>query len=152
MEVGTVSTTGQLTRTYVLPIDQDDGEATAYQAVAVPSDTTNEEATFEITGVLPGRYSVVAGSDIDADGIICQLGEQCGAYPSLEREQIIEVTDADRTGLDFTLGILGGLLESSSQSLSGNPGPPATHVRQAPRPNSGDKEALKSNHFRPLTL
>jgi len=135
MEVGTVSTTGQLSRTYVLLIDQDDAEGTAYQAVALPTDTTNEEATFEITGVLPGRYSVVAGSDIDADGIICQLGEQCGAYPSLEREQIIEVTDTDRTGLDFTLGILGGLLESSSQSLSDDAEPPkSSYARQVPPP------------------
>ncbi|UZJ43934.1 S8 family serine peptidase [Marinimicrobium sp. C6131] len=134
MEVGTVSTTGQLTRTYVLLIDQDDAEGTAYQAVAVPTDTSNEEATFEITGVLPGRYSVVAGSDIDADGIICQLAEQCGAYPSLEREQVIEVTDANRSGLDFTLGILGGLLESSAQQGSGAPEPPTTYSRHVSPP------------------
>lgn len=134
MEVGTVSTTGQLTRTYVLLIDQDDAEGTAYQAVAVPTDTSNEEATFEITGVLPGRYSVVAGSDIDADGIICQLAEQCGAYPSLEREQVIEVTDANRSGLDFTLGILGGLLESSAQQGSGAPEPSTTYSRHVSPP------------------
>ncbi len=131
MEVGDVSTAGELTQTYVLLINEDDPESTAYQAIAIPTDSTRQEATFEIAGVLPGRYSLVAGSDIDADGIICQLGEQCGAYPSLDQEQIIEVREADLTNLDFTLGILGGLLESSAQSES-DPAPTLPGYHRTP--------------------
>lgn len=133
MEVGEVSTAGTLSRTYVLLTHEDDPELT-YQAIAIPSDESGEEATFEFTGVVPGRYSLVAGSDMDADGIICQLGEQCGAYPSLEREQFIEVGGTDRTGLNFTLGIIGGLVETTTEPNGDALPGVKTYHRETPSP------------------
>ena len=38
----------------------------------------------------PGNYAIVAGSDMDDDGFICDGGEACGSYPTLD------LPDADR--------------------------------------------------------
>lgn len=120
MSVGEPSSAGTIRRTYVLLLDQDSDNS--YQAVARVEEGGNR-ASFVFPAVAPGRYSLIAGTDIDADGFICQPGEQCGAYPSLEREQTIEVLATDRAGLDFVTGIRGGLLGNNAQSDTPQPQP-----------------------------
>ncbi|WP_158007586.1 S8 family serine peptidase [Marinobacter sp. X15-166B] len=39
------------------------------------------EYRFSFAGVAPGRYFVVAGTDMDNNGIICENGEACAEYP-----------------------------------------------------------------------
>ncbi|WP_051234510.1 S8 family serine peptidase [Marinimicrobium agarilyticum] len=118
MSVGEPSSAGIIRRTYVLLVGEDSDNS--YQAVA-QVETGGERASFVFPEVAPGRYSLIAGTDIDADGFICQPGEQCGAYPSLEREQVIEVLATDRDGLDFVTGIRGGVLGNSAQSDTSPP-------------------------------
>ena len=63
-------------------------------------------ARYSVTDVPAGNYLVIAGSDIDNDLIICQLGEACGAYPSLGLQSIVEVNGSDISGLDFSVDII----------------------------------------------
>jgi serine protease len=53
-----------------------------------------------------GTYYIVAGTDEDNDGFICDPGEPlCGVYPSIEMPDRVSVNPgATIPGLDFTLG------------------------------------------------
>jgi hypothetical protein len=43
-----------------------------------------------------GEYTLVVGSDMDNDGIICDAGEACGAFHTLNDEQeILKTADAE---------------------------------------------------------
>lgn len=57
-------------------------------------------ATFAFEDQLPGEYYFVAGSDMDFDGLICDPGEACGAYPSKELSTLVNVTESI-SDLDF---------------------------------------------------
>ncbi|NIP15662.1 MAG: hypothetical protein GWM88_13465 [Pseudomonadales bacterium] len=50
-----------------------------------------------------GEFLVFAGPDSDNDRFICDAGEPCGAYPLLDRLQLINV-DGDKSGVNFTVG------------------------------------------------
>lgn len=58
---------------------------------------------YRIDGVPPGKYKIVAGTDLDNDGVVCDPGEACGVY--LTEDQPIEIElKEDRSGLDFAAG------------------------------------------------
>jgi serine protease len=59
--------------------------------------------TFTLAGVDPGEYFVFAGTDTDNDGVICDRGEACGAYPTLDQPRAL-VVDGDENGVDFLTG------------------------------------------------
>ncbi|MDQ2076641.1 S8 family peptidase [Marinimicrobium sp. ABcell2] len=88
---------------YVLLLDADTQEPVR-QVLA--SWTSAGELRYELEGVEPGDYLLIAGSDIDADKQICQPGEMCGAYPSFEVRERITITDAMMEDLDIPLDIL----------------------------------------------
>ena len=64
--------------------------------------------SYVISDVAPGEYYVVAGSDADNDGNICEIGESCGAYPVRSEEELITV-DRNMSGIDFLATINSGL-------------------------------------------
>ena len=78
--------------------------------------------TYQFSEVPEGEYVVVAGTDLDNDFTICDNGEACGAYPTLDSALAITV-DRDITGLDFLTGFatsLGpGSLSVDSAAASG---------------------------------
>jgi serine protease len=74
---------------YVLLVDPSDSSAKA-QAVA----TAANGYAYTIRGVVPGKYQVVAGTDVDDNGIINDEGEAFGAYPLLSNPQILDVTES----------------------------------------------------------
>lgn len=43
--------------------------------------------------VRPGDYYLVAGTDIDGDGIICQPGEACAEYPISGLREVITIEE-----------------------------------------------------------
>jgi serine protease len=59
--------------------------------------------TFTLAGVDPGEYFVFAGTDTDNDGVICDRGEACGAYPTLDQPRAL-VVDGDENGVGFLTG------------------------------------------------
>ncbi len=55
---------------------------------------------FTFTNVPEGEYLVIAGSDQDNDGVICDGGEACGSYPTLGLPEPLAL-HADAPGTDF---------------------------------------------------
>src|SRR5690606_6005227 len=87
MQVGNSLAVNQLTQMYVLLLNPETQEALE-QAIPVRS---GNELLYTFSGVPTGDYIVIAGSDIDVDGFICQSAESCGAYPSLALRQSVSV-------------------------------------------------------------
>ena len=65
-------------RHYVLLVSADDERDTLEQAVVSASQGRYE---FAFDQVEPGDYFLVAGSDMDNNGLICENGEACAEYP-----------------------------------------------------------------------
>ena len=101
---------------------------------AVISRAIDGHYTFTINNVPSGQYTLFAGSDSDNDDFLCDPGEACGAYPTLDSPAAILV-NADLTGLTFTSGFR---LNLGSFSTS-------TAAPEVPVPTSGyriDKATL----------
>ena len=107
--VGEVTSQGALTRQYLLVFDN--------TGTKVAETTVELDGSYSIQ--LPsGEYQVVAGSDTDVDLFICDSGETCGSYPSLNRPSSVSVT-SNTGGIDFPVTILGA---SSALNLSDKQG------------------------------
>lgn len=93
-------------RHYVILVSPE-STATLYQQAA---EAVDGRYAFAFSDVAPGEYLLFAGTDFDNDGIICDAGEACGAFPTLTTPRHIAVEE-DIAGLDFSSGIrvqLGG--------------------------------------------
>jgi serine protease len=99
---------GDLGPAYVLVLNADDPARTivAQEAVSTPSG-----GTYSYTVAVPGTaaVSLIAGSDLDNNGVICSAGEACGGYPMLSRQLEVLRPDGNLSGIDFTLAPYGGI-------------------------------------------
>lgn len=77
---------GKLGRLYALLIDV----ATGLPIAQVDTEAAGNYG-FTFVDRLPGSYLLVAGSDLDNDGFICDAGESCGIYPSFALPGVIEL-------------------------------------------------------------
>ncbi len=98
MQVATNPVTADAGYLYILAIDPD-SRATI---VSTEASSSNGQYTYTIEDIPPGDYEIVAGSDMNADNIICDPGESCGAYPTLDQNSIVTVNQS-LTGYDFTV-------------------------------------------------
>lgn len=106
LQVGAAAASGDAGYLYVLLVDQD--LTTLDQASGRGSGGVY---AWSFAGVPDGDYLVVAGTDSDDDGLICDAGEACGAWPTLGVPTAVTVAGASVTGLDFLAGFevsLGG--------------------------------------------
>ncbi len=72
---------------------------------------------FNNVGFISGQsFNIIAGTDMDNDGFICDTGEACGAYLSLDQPKAITETDS-HNGLDFTSGYGIGLQSLSAADI-----------------------------------
>ncbi len=57
---------------------------------------------YQFEHVPPGTYQVIAGTDLDNDGRVCETGEACGTYlmPTFVRTVVVDGNN-DSTGIDF---------------------------------------------------
>ena len=83
---------------------------------------------YAFSAVPSGEYVIVAGTDLDNDGFICDAGEACGAYPTLDFPT--RLTGEDRSGLDFVSGFETSLRAGAAAEDGGAPRPPATGFRR----------------------
>ena len=97
---------------YVLLLDAQTNEPVAQ----VDIDSDNGVYAYQFTGLAYGNhYLIYAGTNPDGDGYICEEGEACGSYLSLDQPATITI-DADLENLDFMTDIHLNL--STTQSLS----------------------------------
>jgi serine protease len=82
---------------YVLLLDP----ATEDSLEQVEVRALGERAPYRFDAVPAGDYLLVAGTDMNNDGFICDDGEACGAWPVESRLETITVS-GDRLGLDFS--------------------------------------------------
>ena len=72
--------------------------------------------------VPPGRYILVAGTDLDNDGLICHAGEACAEYPVAGLRQVIELrANQPVTGLRMTTSYSRPALSTASPALLPRP-------------------------------
>ncbi len=90
---------------YVLLVEAATGVPVAQETVEADAGTY----AFRFDGVPAGAYIIVAGTDSDNDRVICDPGEACGAFRTLDQPEAITV-GADLGGLDFATGFASGLL------------------------------------------
>jgi serine protease len=62
---------------------------------------------YRFDGVAPGRYEVVATTDRDGDGDLCDIGELCGAYPDRGAPIVVTVFGGSvATARDFAVTLV----------------------------------------------
>ncbi len=101
---------------YVLLVDVKTGRASRSQWAGAPR---NGEYRFRLDNVPIAegqRYILLAGTDQNNDGIICDAGEACGVYLSRSQPKTIGTGDSHR-GLDFVSGFSIGLQNQSASLI-----------------------------------
>ncbi|MFL1406033.1 S8 family serine peptidase [Marinobacter sp. M1N3S26] len=87
-------------RHYVLLLDADDFNSSRSMQVVARED--NGEYEYSMDGVTPGDYILVAGTDLDSNGFICENGEACAEYPSAGSREVISISEGETLRLDMT--------------------------------------------------
>lgn len=70
--------------------------------VQVGFDSLTLAYPYQFPAVEAGSYHLVAGSDLDNDGELCDAGEACGRYPVTANPVAIEIVDQNLDGFDFS--------------------------------------------------
>ena len=86
-------------RHYVLLVSAADNGTTAYQTVVSAS---GGQYNFSFANVEPGDYFLVAGTDVDNNGFICENAEACAEYPVNGLPQVISITNEPLESLRFS--------------------------------------------------
>ena len=110
MRVGGKST-GSVGRVFVLVLDDHSSET-----VAQAETDASQGYAFTTPRVAPGTYQIVAGTDLDDDGSICDLEDACGFSP----EPVTVLPGQDTPAIDFVVTTI-----ASPQSVSSGPPEPA---------------------------
>lgn len=99
LQVSSVDLSANAGLHFVILVDNDGNS----NLPAVITRATNGEYTFTINNVPNGEYRLFAGTDSDNDDFLCDAGEACGAYPTLDKPERLLV-NANRSGLVFLSG------------------------------------------------
>lgn len=100
--VGNVLNNGNISQLFVNLVNA----ATSEQVFSVPATQASDDTyAYTFQNIIAGEYFVFAGSDVDNDGNICQLGEICGGFPVADRIAPILV-DSDTSAVDILVNIL----------------------------------------------
>ena len=84
---------------YVLVYDPDTDKSRTTLAVFA-----NGRYSWQLSNYSGSRAVVAAGTDLDADDVVCQLAEVCGGYPVLSTYEAMTLTlTGHRSGLDFSV-------------------------------------------------
>ena len=94
---GAATGVGDTGFTWILLIDPDTGDAVQTTSAR----NQNGRYPYQFSGVQNGSYFVVAGTDSDNDGFLCDPGEACGGYPTHGQLSQIVVSGQDVHGIDF---------------------------------------------------
>lgn len=101
--VGIGDTGGKLSRIYVNLFDIEQEAVIDWTHVR---ENPDNELVFSFSQVPQGRYIIVAGTNIDNDGYICQLGEGCAVYPSSSQITPIDTQVPGTIDIEMTANIV----------------------------------------------
>lgn len=80
-------------------------------------DISDNGYRFEAPEIPPGDYQIFAGTDIDNDQTICDAGEACGVYLTVEQPLTVTV-DGDLSNIEFPIEYLLSLPGSAANSAN----------------------------------
>lgn len=86
-------------RHYVLLVSPDESRETIEQRVVKARDGSY---SFSFDGIEPGEYFLVAGTDTDNNGFICESGEACAEYPVNGLPETIVIGEERLTGVNLS--------------------------------------------------
>jgi serine protease len=86
-------------RHYVLLVSPDESRETIEQRVVTARDGSY---SFSFDDIEPGEYFLVAGTDMDNNGFICESGEACAEYPVNGLPEKIVVGEERVTGVTLS--------------------------------------------------
>jgi len=104
MQVSSTSIIADAGLQHVLLVDSETGDTVARSVVGVE----NGRYSYSFSQVPGGTYRILSGSDSNNDGVICDAGESCGAYLTLDQPAEISVA-ANRALADFSTSYLSGI-------------------------------------------
>ncbi len=117
MQVASNLQDGEVGQQFAILIDPTTRET---MASVVATRQADGNYAYRFTEVPAGLYEIFAGSDLDNDGLICDSGESCGAYLTLDEPEDIRVT-VDQVNLDFGSGFSANLENFQTTSANGEP-------------------------------
>ncbi len=88
-----------------------------YVASVSITDIGGGRYSYSFENVAKGEYFVIAGSDIDYDKNICQLGENCGTYPVINAIEKVVIDENNLNNINFVVDILSS---SYNDNTNGN--------------------------------
>lgn len=101
MSVGGHTTSADVGLIYILLLDQETGEPLQQFGASA----RDGKYRFTFSDLPGGRYSLAAGTDADNDLFICDAGEACGAWLTLDQPLEINL-DSDRNDINFPVDYL----------------------------------------------
>lgn len=133
---------------YVIAV-REDGSSQGAAAVVAAS---NGEYSWALNDLPAGSYQIVAGSDMDDDNFLCDAGESCGAFRTLdatERILVDPVATPEITGIDFVSEFRAVITTQATGTgtTTGRSAAPADDgfaFSRAEAPADGRKEPLES--------
>jgi serine protease len=96
MQVSDAVLTGDVGHLYVRLIERVTGNIRQVEA----EDVVDGEYNWRIGNLPPGEYQLVAFTDADNDNRVCDSGEACGSYLTVDQPLFVDLK-ADQTGLNF---------------------------------------------------
>lgn len=109
MSVGTVGINNAVGYIYVLLVDTNTNDVVEQAEPIV----ANGAYAYAFSDIAAGAYRILAGTDTDNDTFICDAGEACGAYPTID--QLVQIDlNSDVSNLDFPIGYVVALPSTMS--------------------------------------
>jgi serine protease len=87
--------------TFLIFVDPDAPPDATFQATALTA--RDGVYRFRRTDLPAGDYEIYAGSDFDNDNVICEPGESCGIFPTLDDPATVTLETTDLDDLDFVI-------------------------------------------------
>ena len=98
-QVGDPNATGNAGFHYVLLIDPQTSETIQ----EITTSANQGIYSYQFNQVPQGTYLIVAGTDFNNDGLVCDIGEACGAFLTVSRPTSLEI-NANRSEVNFNTG------------------------------------------------
>jgi len=110
MQVATTPIAADAGYIYILAIDPDSRETIGFTEGA----SVNGQYVYTIENLDAGNYQIVAGTDLNGDDFICDRGDSCGAFPTLDQTITLGVNQST-SNVDFSVSFESSISSSSNE-------------------------------------